>query len=91
MIKRLAYDHPKIKGGITHVCTVVGCGSFFELKKTKGNWVTTKAVNHIKKCHPTSALGIEYLKAEQTADVSPKGLLMYCAHHVPSPKRRTGL
>ena len=37
MIKHLAHGHPEIKGGFTHVFTAVGCGSFFELKKTKGS------------------------------------------------------
>jgi hypothetical protein len=73
MIRRLAPDHPKIKDGCTRACAVEGCCSFFELKKTKGSWVTTKGVNHVKKFYPISALGVEYFTADKKADVHDRG------------------
>ena len=57
---RLAADHPKalLEGNDkkTHVCTEGECGDegglFFSLTKDeKGNWATSKAVNHSKRNH----------------------------------------
>jgi len=41
----------------THTCIHAGCGCFLKAQKTRGSWVTTKCVNHVKSAHPTSALG----------------------------------
>lgn len=73
MIKRLSDDHPKTKEGYTHTCIHAGCGCFLKVQKTKGNWVTTKCVNHVKSAHPTSALAKEYLKTAKDAEVNTKG------------------
>ena len=73
MIKRLDDDHPKTKEGYTHTCIHAGCGCFLKVQKTKGCWVTTKCVNHVKLEHPTSSLGKEYLKTAKNAEVKTRG------------------
>jgi len=62
MIKRLDDDHPKTGEGHTHTCIHAGCGCFMKIKKIRGNWPTTKCVNHIKNVYPPSDLGKGYLK-----------------------------
>jgi hypothetical protein len=65
--RRLAHDHPKASE-YTHVCSEGLCGdnggTLFKLTKDlKDNWVTSKAVKHLKVEHPTTT-GAVYLKTE---------------------------
>ena len=95
MIKRLNDDHPKTKEGYTHACIHADCGCFLKVQKTKGNWVTTKCVIHVKSAHPTSALGKEYLKTAKDAEVNTRGgtclqrplMSKLASRQKPSPRR----
>ena len=90
MIRRLADDHPKTTEGYTHTCTHAGCGCFLTVPKVKGNWATTKCVNHIKTSHPSSDVAKDYLKTAQTATVThslhiPNSLRVKALIESPSP------